>query len=322
VVEDVFPKFGQMGEMSDKPNIDVLLGTFNGGRYLAEFLDSLLSQESVIVNLIVSDDGSTDDTRSILNEYRNKFEKFQFLDGPRKGAARNYSDLLRCGQNEFTAFADQDDIWDSNHLINSVDRLAQFKDVAALSYSAMREIYENSEKPERVWPQPHQIFDLNSIIFQNYARGCSIVLNKKAVDLINRKFPTHVIMHDWWALQVVFAHGRIVFGEIPELTYRIHDSNTIGIPNRWESYKTFIKHLIDGKWGPYGQAKELADQYGQTMDKSSLQILENFLILRNFSLKRTYNAFTSQVTYKEKITTEISLRFALFLIPIASRNWK
>ena len=308
--------------MENRPIVDVLLGTFNGGKYLSEFLDSLLNQESVSINLIVSDDGSVDNTQDILKKFSKSFASFQMIKGPKKGAAQNYLDLLRLGQNEFTAFADQDDIWDSRHLINSVARLSGLNDVPALSYSAMREVYENNKKPERVWPQKHQIINLNSILFQNYARGCTIVLNRKAVVLLNSKSPIHVIMHDWWALQVVLSHGKIVFGEIPELIYRIHGANTIGVPGRLKSYRNFIRHLISGKWEPYGQAKEMLNQYGQTMNKSSHEILEDFLGLQKFSLKRIFVSLMRQNIYKEKIGNEISLRFALFLIPIATRNWK
>ena len=315
-------KVGIIGDMEHKPKVDVLLGTLNGEKYLAEFLESLLAQESVSINLIVSDDGSVDRTLDILGIYKDRFPSFQFVPGPKQGAAKNYLFLLRLVKNEFAAFADQDDIWDRGHLIKSIERMKNLNETPALSYSAMREVYENHKMPERIWPTKHSISNLNSILLQNYARGCSMVFNKKAVELITKITPKYLIMHDWWALQVIFTHGKILFGSNPELTYRIHESNSIGIPTRWNSYTNFIRELIVGKWGPFGQAKELNEIFGETMNEEARVILRHFLELQKFSLSRILSLFTQRISFKEKIEYDVSFRFALFLIPIATRKWK
>jgi glycosyltransferase involved in cell wall biosynthesis len=311
-----------MAETGNKPIVDVLLGTFNGEKYLSIFLESLLNQDSVSIRLIVSDDGSVDQTLNILKDYKDKFQSFQLIEGPKKGAAQNYLSLLRHVKHDFVAFADQDDIWNSNHLISSIERLKGHVGVPSLSYSAMKEIYENGTRQERVWPQAHQIENLKSILLRNYARGCTMVLNRKAVDLLNLVEPNQIVMHDWWALQVIFTHGKIVFGEKPEIIYRIHGSNSIGIPTRWHSYKYFARQLVVGKWGPFGQAQDLMNNFGETMNVSSRKILLDFLALQNFSIRKLLRTITQRDSFKEGIVDELRFRSALFLIPIASRNWK
>ena len=308
--------------MITKPVVDVLLGTYNGGKYLEEFLNSLINQQGVSINLIASDDGSTDETINILRLCKDKFLSFKLVKGPGNGAAQNYISLLHYSQNRFAAFADQDDIWDSQHLINSVDRLNSYTDIPALSYTAVREVYENMKKPERIWPSREQTVNVYSILFNNYARGCTIVLNKSAVDLINSRTPKHIVMHDWWALQVVFAHGEVIFSEKPGLFYRIHDSNAIGVPHRWKSYRNFLKQLILGKWGPMGQARTLKDLFGDSMDLEFRLTLDEFLKLQRFSLKRIFAKTGVKFFKPEKNVNEISMTFKEFLIPIASRNWK
>jgi glycosyltransferase involved in cell wall biosynthesis len=309
-------------ELKNAPIVDVLLGTLNGEKYLSIFLESLLNQESVSVNLIVSDDGSVDQTLNILNEYKDKFQSFQLIAGRKKGAAQNYLSLLRLAQNDFVAFADQDDIWNSDHLINSIDRLKCGLDVPALSYSAMIETHENAKRPERIWPQEHEIKNLNSILIQNYARGCTIVLNRKAVNLINSVRPSQIVMHDWWVFQVIFTHGQLFFGRTPEIIYRIHSSNNIGIPTRWKSYRNFMRQLVTGKWGPFGQAQDLMNFYGETMNIASNKILKNFLASQLFSMRQVISLIAQRIYYKEGIVEEVSFRFALVLVPIATRNWK
>ena len=77
-----------------KDHVDVLLGTFNGADYLAEMLGSLAQQEDVIINLIASDDGSTDGTLEILESFKHEFNSMQILSGPGTGPANNFVSML------------------------------------------------------------------------------------------------------------------------------------------------------------------------------------------------------------------------------------
>lgn len=67
----------------------VCIATFNGGRYLREQLDSILSQLSAEDEVVISDDGSVDDTWDILTEYAEKISESSFF-GPRQGLIANF----------------------------------------------------------------------------------------------------------------------------------------------------------------------------------------------------------------------------------------
>jgi glycosyltransferase involved in cell wall biosynthesis len=105
----------------------ILLCTLNGERFLAEQLDSLERQTFKNWTLIASDDGSSDRTESILQDFRKSFEpgKVKVIDGPRRGVPANFLSLA-CRKNlisEYYAFCDQDDVWEADKLARAIDIL-------------------------------------------------------------------------------------------------------------------------------------------------------------------------------------------------------
>jgi glycosyltransferase involved in cell wall biosynthesis len=95
--------------------VAILLGTYNGEKFLAEQLDSLENQTHKNWIIIASDDGSTDRTLEILQQYQAKWPvgKLTVLNGPKKGFCQNFLSLA-CNniiRADYYAFCDQDDVW-------------------------------------------------------------------------------------------------------------------------------------------------------------------------------------------------------------------
>src|SRR5256885_15436830 len=102
----------------DSSGIDVLLGTYNGARYLRPQIESILGQEGVSFRILVRDDGSTDETPAVIEHYRrmspDRVIRVSGSDPLR--AARNFSRLLRVAKGPQGAPSDQADAWTSHHL--------------------------------------------------------------------------------------------------------------------------------------------------------------------------------------------------------------
>ena len=111
-----------------KLDVQVLLATYNGAKYLSELLDSLVNQVNVDVHLLVSDDGSVDDTLKLLETFRSKFQSVTIFEGPKLGAAENFASLIQRAQGRYVAYADQDDIWMPTKLIKAVRSLESCSD--------------------------------------------------------------------------------------------------------------------------------------------------------------------------------------------------
>ena len=89
----------------------ILLSTYNGERYIKEQIESLLKQENVKVSILVRDDGSTDGTINILNEYQ-KQGKLKWYTGENLKPAKSFMNLVEnAPEYEYYAFCDQDDVW-------------------------------------------------------------------------------------------------------------------------------------------------------------------------------------------------------------------
>ena len=92
--------------------IDILLATYNGEKYLREQLDSILNQTYQNFKLIVSDDCSTDLTREILKEYEEKDKRIiVFYQEKNLCYIKNFEFLLKNVKSEYYALSDQDDVW-------------------------------------------------------------------------------------------------------------------------------------------------------------------------------------------------------------------
>ena len=105
------------------PKVNILLSTFNGEPFLGEQLDSLQSQDYPNFEIYVRDDGSTDDTVSLLQEYQVKYPNIKLVTGKNVGYIRNFYELVHsCGgdKNELYAFCDQDDVWEPQKISRSV----------------------------------------------------------------------------------------------------------------------------------------------------------------------------------------------------------
>ena len=74
--------------------ISVCMATYNGEKYLKEQLDSILKQIKSSDELIISDDGSTDLTCTIIKEYQKEYKNINLIDGPKKGVQKNFENAL------------------------------------------------------------------------------------------------------------------------------------------------------------------------------------------------------------------------------------
>ena len=90
----------------------ILISTYNGEKYLAEQLDSLLNQTYQNIKIFIRDDGSKDKTIDIIKEYQKKSEKIFLTEGKNIGFINSFFELLKLSNNaDYYAYCDQDDVW-------------------------------------------------------------------------------------------------------------------------------------------------------------------------------------------------------------------
>ena len=227
--------------------VQVLLATYDGANYLEEFLLSLNGQLGVEIHLLVSDDGSRDETLEIVERFSSSFASTKILAGPQRGPAKNFFFLIGNAESDrynYFAFADQDDVWKPSHLVDSIRRLMDFSDLPAMTFSRVQTLVTGNRKTS-ILPKKFLVELSPQIIFENPAKGCTIVFNKKL--LLNAKiFESHgAVMHDWWMLLIAYTFGKVIPAPEIEVIYRIHSGNFVGLgKNRFFGK---VRKFVSGK---------------------------------------------------------------------------
>jgi rhamnosyltransferase len=218
-----------------KPSVLVLLATYNGEAYLAEQINSILSQEEVDVTILASDDLSQDGTRACLVKFANQYSNVELLEvsNGSGSAGANFRRLIRSvvkTDYEFVAFADQDDIWHSSKLINAIQSLDR---TGAQGYSCAVDAFWPTGK-RKIIAQSSEVRAADYML-EGAGQGCTFVLTWDLFCVV-RKFcqdtaplAEKLHYHDWLVYLIARRLGvRWFFDPVPWISYRQHNGNEIG----------------------------------------------------------------------------------------------
>ena len=98
-------------------SVSIVICTYNGSKYLSQQLDSIFAQTYPLHEVIVQDDGSTDDTWNIIEKYANKFPQMRiYRNKEKQGINANFLSAMQQATGDYIAIADQDDIWEHNKI--------------------------------------------------------------------------------------------------------------------------------------------------------------------------------------------------------------
>lgn len=301
----------------------VLLCTYNGGPWLSQQLTSISRQTvaSAGVNIEVhaSDDGSTDDTLPLLEQWRDApvAPLKSLRRGPGTGHAANFLSLLAAPdlQADFFAFADQDDLWDSDKLERALASLARIPaPVPALYCARTRSVTATGavcgESPCFTRPP-----SFRNALLQNIAGGNTMVMNRPARELLGAAGAVDVVSHDWWAyLLVSGAGGTVIFDQQPCLSYRQHGGNAIGdnlgAGARLARYREFLRGR-NRAW--YARnAAALGDSLHLLTDGNK-SVYRAFVQLRDATLAGRFRALRASGVYAQTTIGQLGLYSATLL---------
>lgn len=261
------------------PSVQVLLSTYNGTRYLADLVESVIAQRDVTVGLLARDDGSTDDTASVLQQYTSLGVDSHI--GPNVGAARSFLWLLERSspKYDFVAFADQDDVWLPDKLSRAAAVLAPFGDTPAMYCSRLNVVDSDLQplgKSNRIRRGP----SFQNALVQNIATGCTIVLNYSARALLVAHLPETVCMHDWWVYQAISGIGKVIVDEESHILYRQHDANVVGAEGRgWRRLRRPWRRFSSAKLRlrPPVQLRELERCFHELWTPEQLKLVRRLI---------------------------------------------
>ena len=217
--------------------ITVLLAVYNGEKHLREQIDSILNQTVNDIKIVIRDDGSSDKSPEIINEYAEKYSgRISVLSGAPTGSpAANFGELLIQSDDDYIMFADQDDVWFSDKVQKTFDAMVKAengeKSVPVLVHSDMSVADEKLSVTAKSFFEYQKIIpedlSLNRLLVQNYVTGCTVMINR-ALKNKALPIPENAVMHDWWLALVASAFGKIQTINAPLMYYRQHGGNQVG----------------------------------------------------------------------------------------------
>ena len=213
------------------PSVCVVMGTYNGEKFLEEQIVSILNQVDISLKLVVRDDGSDDGTVKILESFKGK-GLLEFKVGHNIGYSENYLKLLQSIMQQdwdYVALSDQDDIWDENKLSIAIKRLLN---EGVGMYASRRRILSGGKDRGLIYPRGNISPTFLNSCFENICPGCTIVMSKKfaKLSLSYLQLPeARGISFDSLLYSIAVGQDMLYFDDDSYIAYRLHADNLIGI---------------------------------------------------------------------------------------------
>lgn len=234
--------------MEQECAVQILLASYNGARYIAQQIDSILRQTYPGCILTIRDDGSTDETPEIIRHYVNKYpDRLRFLEDERTkgGASMNFGRLLEKVEGDYYMLCDQDDVWMEDKVSRSLEALRRLerawgRDIPLLVFSDLtitdehlRILHPSFWKLRKL--DPSMAVSYEQLIANNVVTGCTTLFNRAARDAA-LPIPYRRFLHDQWIAFHVAYYGKLDYIQEPTLYYRQHGRNEMGARTLSASY--------------------------------------------------------------------------------------
>lgn len=229
--------------------LSVVIATYNGARFLREQLDSIYAQTRLPDEVVVSDDGSTDETLTILEEYKQRYGlKYSVNDG-KHGVNANFFRAMEMSSGDLISICDQDDIWFPNKLETLYAHITTMDLHKPCAVSSLRQDIDAEGRLLSVIHAPYTEGWEATLLTYSRNQGCTMLFNRALLSIL---LPTiyHVekgltaIYYDEWV-----AYTAALLGEkhnLPDvlMNYRHHDKNTVDSADHY-LHKTFRGKVHD-----------------------------------------------------------------------------
>ena len=295
---------------SAKPTVAVVMSTYNGADFLAEQVDSVLGQRDVEVRLFVRDDGSTDDTVSVLGRYERE-GRLVLERGRNVGVVPSFFRALSMVPTdiEFIALCDQDDVWHTDKLSRAIDALSRGNRGVPRLYCSEYMFCDADMRPMEKSRLNLIGVSFETLLYETKVSGNTTVINRTLADLALGAGSEEVYCHDWWLGLIAAGLGELIFDEYASLEYRRTGST---VSPTGGSRLALLRYRA-AKFIRGGELERITDQlrkyrrcFGDNLSAEKRALLDSFLCGG-----RVRKALVP-VRLRQKLVEEVALRL-LFL---------
>ncbi|MDR3392581.1 MAG: glycosyltransferase family 2 protein [Sulfuriferula sp.] len=303
---------------TESSKVAVLLSTYNGSKFLLQQLDTLYQQTYPDIKILARDDGSSDSTKSLLENERLKGRVGVLAGSGNLGPALSFFELLRQAvltDTDYVAFCDQDDVWQPEKIARAVSALSEVANSRAAMYCSRVELVDADLKHISFGGIPRKIGFGNALV-ENIATGCTIVMNRTAIDLLCENLPSNPQMHDWWCYLVLSCFGDVIFDPVATIKYRQHGNNTIGVATNalaqyGKRFRRFFGSRKQRAWCSE-HAATFMNIYADRIPSPQRRIITQFLAAKSSLWQRLKLVFSSDV-WRQKRIDNLILRILILI---------
>ena len=276
--------------------IDILMATYNGEKYVAKQIESILNQSYKNIRLVISDDCSKDGTREILKQYENDERVEIHLQKENLGYIRNFEFLLKQVKNELYMLSDQDDVWLEEKVEKSLETLK--KENADMVFGDLEVVDEDLKT---IYPSFGDFMLLNRKIkkqinnyelnyLYNCVTGCTILSKKEFIEkILPVPYKSKYVAHDHWMGLMVSLYGKMVYMPEKYIKYRQHGNNQIGtdkISHKFTKLDQVRNLFIEVKLGVFGTYVENNNRFPEEIQQLNTKALNYYKMLEK---KKKFN---------------------------------
>ena len=300
--------------MTDIPSVVVLMSTYNGEKYLNDQIDSIISQKGNFrLSLIVRDDGSSDDTTEILNEYQ-KRQVLKWYQGSNIGPANSFMDLLyNCGNFDYYAFSDQDDVWNNDKIESGIETIKSIRRPCIYYCNAKLVDNKLNSLGTLLYKKGRSLSKL-AYLCSGCVIGCSMLMNNELVNIVrSNSKPLAIDFHDKYLSRICVAtDGIILYDPKPHFKYRQHGDNVLGIKtNIIDKICDRISYInYKYEFSIDRQAEEILNLYNIFIPPSNIKLLSMVANYKKSIKNRIKLAFRKDLKYpsiNETVTNKLSI---------------
>lgn len=301
--------------------VAIIMSCFNGEKYLRPQLESIRNQSFTDWSLYIRDDGSTDNTKSIINEYVDLDKRIKVLnDGQGNvGVKKSFFILLQNVNADFYMFSDQDDIWKNDKVavtLNGIKDHDCLKPV--LVHTNLTTIDENKVTINRLFYKNSKSMDkTNVLLSSNSVTGCTMMINRKLRDLVKSDDVKKMVMHDWWLALCASTTGGVYYINDSTMFYRQHNNNQVGTDTTFMQKITRLfsyEEEISRQKMAIEQASSCIEKHGDMMASDKREVLQKFVELPKNSFMKKLFVLKKYAFKKNSFLGTCSLLFIVIFV--------
>lgn len=310
--------------------IDVLLATYNGEKYLKEQIDSILNQSYKNIRLIISDDCSKDATVQIIKECQQKDNRVILYEQEKNlGYIKNFEFLLTKVENNIYMLSDQDDVWKKDKIEKTLKKLKEdnadlvFTDVEIVD-SNLKTLYPSFNKYMKLERKIKNTSGIEMQYLYNCVTGCTVMSKKKFIEKI-LPFPSKskYVAHDMWIGIIIAMYGKMTYLDETTIYYRQHGNNQIGTEKISHGFTKFedVRNLfINVKLGVFGTYVENNDRFIEELRNKNKKALGYYTDIKDKKNINFKGWGTFHELYKNETIYYYILSFIIMNIPILGKG--